>query len=45
MKLVLVVFLIKLAAEMAGKKTNRKNKEAANKEISKTQHPAAFALR
>ena len=45
MKLVLAVFLIKLVAGMAGKKTNKENKEAANKEMSNTQHPAAFALR
>jgi len=45
MKLVFAVLLFKLVAEMAGKKANKENKEATNKEISNTLHPAAFALR
>jgi hypothetical protein len=45
MKLVFAVLLIKLIAEMAGKKTGVKKKEVNKAQGDKAQHPAEYALR
>ncbi len=45
MKLVLSVALFRLAAALAAKKKNEKNKMANEGLVNKIQHPAEFALR
>jgi len=45
MKLVVVVALVRLLAELAGKKAKDKKKKVNGAQANKTQHPAGFALR